>query len=84
MNFLPTNVTLLTKFLLYVKILNDMQLKPKLWITTNVAIVTGQSACVHIFTIPVHVTVYVVLETIMDALFPRTTAAAIVKVWNLH
>ena len=84
MNFLPTNVTLLTKFLLYVKILNDMQLKPKLWITTNVAIVTGQPAYVPTFMIPVHLAYDVVLNTMMDALFPRTTAAAFLKVWNLH
>ena len=84
MNFLPTNVTLLTKFLLYVKILNDMQFKPKLWITTNVAIVAGQPAYVSTFMIPVHLAYDVVLNTMMDALFPRTTAAALLKVWNLH
>ena len=84
MNFLPTNVTLLTNFLLYVKILNDMQFKPKLWITTNVSFVTGQSARVIMRGIPVQLAQYIVLKTMMDARFPRTNAAAINKVWNLH
>ena len=48
--------------------------------------VTGQPACVLIFVILVHLTKNVVLKTMMDAQFPRTTAAAInntrVKVRN--
>ena len=84
MNFLWTNVTLLTNFLLYVDMLNDMQFKPKLCLTTNVAFVTGQSASVLIFMTPVHLAKNVVLKTMMDAHFPPTTAAAINKVRNLR
>ena len=48
--------------------------------------VTGQQACVLISVIPVQLAKNVVLKTMMDAHFPRTTAAAIkntrVKVRN--
>ena len=63
--------------------LKYMQFKLKLCLTTNVPPVTGQPACVLIFMIPVHLVKNVVLKTMMDAHFPRTTAVAMNKVRNL-
>ena len=58
--------------------LNDVQLKPRscTCLTANVAFVTRQPAYVLTLMIPVHLAYDVVLNTMMDAHFPPTTAAA--------
>ena len=81
LNFLRTNATFLTNLLLYDKMLNDVQLKPRPCITyvsqsANVAFVTRQPAYVLTFMIPVHLAYDVVLNTMMNAHSPPTTAAA--------
>ena len=58
--------------------LNDVQLKPRpcKCLKANVAFVTRQPAYVLTLMIPVHLAYDVVLNTMMNAHSPRTTAAA--------